>query len=39
LSANPRLAMVYRQIARMSPAVLVAAQRRAEEIRAGIEDL
>jgi deoxyribodipyrimidine photolyase-related protein len=39
LSANPRLGMVYRQLAKMSPAALIAAQGRADEIRAGIEDL
>lgn len=39
LSGNPRLAMVYRQLARISPADLLAAQGRADEIRAGIEDL
>eukprot|EP00825_Cyclidium_porcatum_P015128 TRINITY_DN1838_c0_g1_i6.p1 TRINITY_DN1838_c0_g1~~TRINITY_DN1838_c0_g1_i6.p1 ORF type:complete len:328 (-),score=35.48 TRINITY_DN1838_c0_g1_i6:232-1215(-) len=39
LSANPRLGMVYRQLAKMSPEALIAAQGRAEEIRAGIEAL
>ena len=39
LAANPRLGMVYRQLAKMSPAVLDAAQGRADEIRAGIEAL
>jgi deoxyribodipyrimidine photolyase-related protein len=39
LSSNPRLGMVYRQLARMSPTALDAAQVRADEIRAGIEDL
>ena len=39
LSANPRLGMVYRQLARMSPEALLAAEDRANEIRAGIEDL
>ena len=31
--------MVYRQLAKMSPAALHAAQGRADQIRAGIEDL
>ena len=39
LSANPRLAMVYRQLAKMQPEALIAAQGRAAEIRAGIESL
>ena len=39
LAANPRLGMVYRQLAKMSPAVLDAAQGRADEIRAWIEAL
>ena len=39
LAANPRLGMVYRQLAKMSPAVLDAAQGRADEIRAGVEAL
>ena len=39
LSANPRLGMVYRQLARMSPAELLAAQGRALEVRARIEAL
>ena len=39
LGANPRLAMVYRQLARMQPADLQAAQARANAIRAGMEDL
>jgi deoxyribodipyrimidine photolyase-related protein len=39
LAANPRLGMVYRQLAKMSPAVLDAAQGRADEICAGIEAL
>ncbi len=39
LAANPRLAMVYRQLTKMSPAELQAAQGRAEEIRARIEGL
>ena len=39
LSANPRLAIVYRQLAKMQPEALIAAQGRAAEIRAGIESL
>ena len=39
LSANPRLGMVYRQLAKMHPEDLAAAQNKADEIRAGIEDL
>ena len=39
LSANSRLGMVCRQLARMSPAELLAAQGRALEVCAGIEDL
>jgi deoxyribodipyrimidine photolyase-related protein len=39
LSANPRLGMVYRQLANMSPAALLAVQERADGIRAGLEDL
>ena len=39
LASNPRLGMVYRQLAKMSTADLVAAQGRADEIRSGIEDL
>ena len=39
LAANPRLTMVYRQLAKMSPAALQATQGRAEEIRARIEGL
>jgi deoxyribodipyrimidine photolyase-related protein len=39
LSANPRLAMVYRQLARMQPDALIAAEDRTAEIRAGIESL
>ncbi len=39
LGANPRLGMVYRQLAKMSPEVLAAAQGRADEIRAGLEYL
>lgn len=39
LAANPRLGMVYRQLAKMSQATLAAAQGRADEIRAGIETL
>jgi deoxyribodipyrimidine photolyase-related protein len=39
LSANPRLGMVYRQLARMSPAELLAAQDRAASMRARLEEL
>jgi deoxyribodipyrimidine photolyase-related protein len=39
LSANPRLGMVYRQLAKMRPGALLDAQGRANEIRAGIEEL
>jgi deoxyribodipyrimidine photolyase-related protein len=39
LAANPRLAMVYRQLAKMSPAALQAAQGQAEGIRTRIEGL
>jgi deoxyribodipyrimidine photolyase-related protein len=39
LSSNPRLGMVYRQLANMSPAALLAVQDRADGIRAGLEDL
>ena len=39
LSANPRLAMVYRQLAKMHPEALIAAEDRTAEIRAGIESL
>ena len=39
LAANPRLALVYRQLAKMAPDARIAAQGRAAEIRAGIEDL
>lgn len=39
LAANPRLGMVYRQLSKMSLEALDAAQGRAHEIRAGIEDL
>ena len=39
LSANPRLGMVYRQLARMDPEALLAAQQKADEIRAGSEEL
>lgn len=38
-SANPRLAMVYRQLAKMQPEALIAVQGRTAEIRAGIESL
>ena len=39
LSANPRLAIVYRQLAKIAPEALVAAQEKAAELRAGIADL
>ena len=39
LAANPRLGMVYRQLAGMEPATLETLQRRAGEVRAGIETL
>jgi len=39
LPADPRLDMVYRQLANMSPAALLAVQERADGIRAGLEDL
>lgn len=39
LAPNPRLGMVYRQLAKMDAAVLLAAQGRADEIRAEIEAL
>lgn len=39
LSANPRLGMVYRQLARMSPADLLAAQDRAASLRERLEAL
>ena len=39
LSGNPRLGMVYRQLAKMSPEALSAARQRSDDIRAGIEDL
>ncbi len=39
LSSNPRLGMVYRQLAKMSPTDLLAAQTKAESTRAGIEGL
>jgi deoxyribodipyrimidine photolyase-related protein len=38
-SANPRLAMAYRQLAKMQPEALIAVQGRTAEIRAGIESL
>jgi hypothetical protein len=33
------LAIVYRQLEKMAPDVLIAAQGRADEVRAGIDDL
>jgi deoxyribodipyrimidine photolyase-related protein len=39
LSGNHRLAIVYRQLEKMAPDVLIAAQGRADEVRAGIDDL
>lgn len=39
LSANHRLAMVYRQLARMQPEALIALQETAAAVRAGVEDL
>jgi deoxyribodipyrimidine photolyase-related protein len=39
LSANPRLAIVYRQLAKMAPEALIAAQGRADEIRNGLDCL
>jgi len=39
LATNPRLGMVYRQLAGVDPATLDALQHRAEEVRAGIETL
>ena len=39
LSANPRLAIVYRQLAKMAPDTLIAAQGKAVEIRARIATL
>jgi deoxyribodipyrimidine photolyase-related protein len=39
LSANPRLGMVYRQLARMSSADMLNVQQRADAVRAGIEEL
>jgi deoxyribodipyrimidine photolyase-related protein len=36
LSANPRLSMVYRQLAKMAPETLVATQARASELRHGM---
>jgi len=39
LGTNPRLGMVYRQLAKMTPAALAEAQARADQIRADIETL
>ena len=39
LSGNHRLTIVYRQLEKMTPDALIAAQGRAAEIRAGLEDL
>ncbi|GBG02763.1 cryptochrome/photolyase family protein [Azospira sp. I13] len=39
LGANPRLGMVYRQLAKMAPAALAEVQTRADQLRADIESL
>ena len=39
LAANPRLGMVYRQLAKMNPDDLAAAQAHAEKLRVSVETL